>query len=157
MCWRKEAPYSISSGCLQQTAGVTLSCKSAQSSWPLTIVPTVKGWSRTGPFQSTPTVPYNCLPWSCWGTPFSILSFRVRVKQMHAYLINHQNAIKECIALISPMLQMGCGKMNTHCFLIRDEHIWNALSTNFLFPQTVDEKRVNTCWRDSNFCSNCHA
>ena len=156
-CTVLEAPYSNSSGCLQQTAGLTLSCKGAQSSWPLTIVATVKRWSSTGPFQNTLIAPCNCLPWLCWGMPFSILSFWVRVKWMHAYLINHQNAIKECTALISPMLQMGGGKMNTHHSLIRVEHMWTALSTNFLFPQTVVEERVNTCWRDSNFCSNCHA
>ena len=36
-------------------------------------------------------------------------------------------------------------------------HMCNPLCTNFLFPQAVGEDMVNTCWRDSDFCSNCHA
>jgi len=75
---------------------------------------------------------------------------------MHPRLINCQNAIEECIAFISPVLQMD-GKMNTHGSLISIEHKLNALSTNISFPQTADEEMVNTCWRDSDFCSNCCA
>ena len=47
---------------------------------------------------------------------------------------------------------------NTHCY-------WVSLSTCgihfpfffFLIPQAVGKDLVNTCWRDSVFCSNCHA
>ena len=41
------------------------------------------------------------------------------------------NVIKECIAFICPMLQMGGGKKNTHDFLVIVEHMWNPLCKNF--------------------------
>jgi len=37
------------------------------------------------------------------------------------------------------------------------QHVWNPLCTNFSFPQAVGEDMTHTCWRDSNFCSNCRA
>jgi hypothetical protein len=51
---------------------------------------------------------------------------------------------------------MGGGKKNTHGSLLIVEHMCNSLHTNFLFPQAVGEDMVNICWRDSDFCSNCH-
>ena len=36
------------------------------------------------------------------------------------------------------------------------KHMWNPQCKNFLFPQAVGED-VNTCWGDSDFCSNCCA
>jgi len=45
---------------------------------------------------------------------------------------------------------------HTWLFFIVD-HMCNLLHTNFLFPQAVGKDMVNTCWRDSDFCRNCHA
>jgi len=47
-------------------------------------------------------------------------------------------AIKECIALICPMLQMGGGKTNTHDFLVIIEHMWNPMGKNFFISPS--------CW-----------
>ena len=45
---------------------------------------------------------------------------------------------------------------HTWLFFIVD-HMCNLLHTNFLSPQAVGKDMVNTCWRDSDFCRNCHA
>ena len=65
--------------------------------------------------------------------------------------------MKECIAFISPSWQIGGDKKNTHGYWVIIQHLWNPLSTYFLVPQAVGEDMVNICWRDSDFCSNCHA
>jgi len=62
-----------------------------------------------------------------------------------------------CTAFISLMLQKGGGTNNTHGSLVTTEHMWNPLCTNVSFPQGADGDTVNTCWRDSDFCTNCHA
>jgi hypothetical protein len=41
--------------------------------------------------------------------------------------------MEECIAFISPMLQMGGGEENTHGSSVIVEHVWNPLCTNFSF------------------------
>jgi hypothetical protein len=41
------------------------------------------------------------------------------------------NVIKECIALICPMLQMGGGEKNTHDFLVMVEHVESTLQKVF--------------------------
>ena len=55
------------------------------------------------------------------------------------------------------MLQVGCGKKKMHGSWVIDGHMWNSPCTNFSFPQAGGEDTVNTCWRDPDFCSNCHA
>jgi len=67
------------------------------------------------------------------------------------------NVIKECIAFICPMLEMGGGKKNTPMTF------WSSLSTCGIhfaktspFPQAVGEDTANT-WRDFDFCGNCCA
>jgi len=78
--------------------------------------------------------------------------------QMNAPLpVNHSNATEECTAFISALLQMGGGEKNSNGSLVIIEHVRNPLCTNFSFPQALGEDMVNTCWRDSNFCSNCSA
>jgi hypothetical protein len=76
-------------------------------------------------FQSTLTVLCNFLPWWHLGVPFSILLFQLRVKWMHPWLISCYIAVEECIAFISPILQMGGGKKNTRGSLLIVEHMWN--------------------------------
>jgi hypothetical protein len=49
------------------------------------------------------------------------------------------------------------GDKNTHGSWVIIEHVLKPLSTNFLFPQAAGEDMLNTCWRDSDFCSNGHA
>ena len=44
----------------------------------------------------------------------------------------------------------------THGSLFIVQHVCNPLCTNFSFPPAVGEDMIHTCWRDSNFCSNCH-
>jgi hypothetical protein len=44
-------PRSSSSGCLHQTACLTLPCKCVQYYWPLTVIPIGMGWSSPSPFQ----------------------------------------------------------------------------------------------------------
>ena len=55
--------------------------------------------------------------------------------------------------LISPTLQLGGGKKNTHGPMVMVEQV----CTNFSFPRAVGEDTVNTYWRDSDFFSNCRA
>jgi len=65
--------------------------------------------------------------------------------------------IKEWIVFISLMLQVGGGKNNMHDSLVIVGLMWNALHTNFSFPQAVGEDKENTFGRYSDICSNCYA
>ena len=65
--------------------------------------------------------------------------------------------IEECIVFLSPVTQMGGGKKNMHDSLGIVEHMWNPPFTTCFFPQAAGKNTANACWRDSDFCSNCHA
>jgi hypothetical protein len=51
---------------------------------------------------------------------------------------------------------MGGGKNNMHGSSTIDQTS-NLQCTNLFLPQAVGEDMVKTCWRDSDFCSNCRA
>jgi len=76
---------------------------------------------------------------------------------MHPLPVIHSNTIEEWTAFISAMLQMGVGEKKLNGSLVIIEHVQNPLCTHFSFPRALGEDTVNTCWRDSNFCSNCSA
>ena len=107
-------------------------------------------------FQSTLIMQCSFLPRWRLGKPFGILSFQLRVKWMHALLVNSLNKFQECTSFISLMPQMGGGK-NTHGSLVIVEHVWNPLCTDFSFTQAVGEDTISTCWRNSICRNNCRA
>jgi len=82
-------------------------------------------------FQSTLTALCSFLPWWLLSMPFSVLSFQLSVIWVYPLLIN---CYKECIAFISPTLQMDGGKKNMHDSFVIVGHVWNSLCTDFLFP-----------------------
>jgi len=98
-----------------------------------------------------------CLRCAILGMPFSILSLHSSGGWWRLWTLKRLDAIEDCTVFMFPKLQMGAGKKYTHGFLIIDEHVWNPLRTKFSFPHAVGEGTVNTCWRDSGFCMNCHS
>jgi len=71
--------------------------------------------------------------------------------------LNRLDAIEEWIVSMFPKPQMGAGKKYTHESLIIDAHVWNPLGANLSYLHAVGKCAVNPCWRDTGFCSNCHA
>jgi len=104
-------------------------------------------------FQNTLTAPCSFRPRLRVGTPFVILYFQLRVIWMHPWLqtlecyrgmhwLNFSNAADGWL-------------QEEHAWLFG--HGWAHVWTNFSFPQAVGKDTVNTCWRDSDFFSNCRA
>jgi hypothetical protein len=108
-------------------------------------------------FQCTMTAQYNFFSLVTFGhtTQHSVISAEGQMNASMTHQLLH--VIAECTAFFSTMLQVGGGKKNMHGSFVIIEHAWNPLSTNFSLPQAVSENTVYTCWRDSNFCSNCRA
>jgi hypothetical protein len=103
-------------------------------------------------FQSSLTTQCSFLHRSCLGTPFSILSFQLRVKWMHPLPVNRLNTLP------SFLQRRICLMARTRMFL------WSSLITygirfvqSFRFPPVVGEDTISTCWRDSHCRRNCRA
>jgi hypothetical protein len=56
------------------------------------------------------------------------------VRWLHPWLLDAWSAMEECVAISSPMQQMGDGEMNVQGPLVIAEHAWNQLSSYVMFP-----------------------
>jgi len=107
-------------------------------------------------FQSTRTVPCNYLPWWRLGMPLRILAFQLTVKCMHPWPI-HQPLKRDP--------GMHCLNISTAADVWWQEHVWPIGHRCACVQSTPHKLLVSpSCWwgyskrwRDSDFCSHCHA
>jgi hypothetical protein len=67
------------------------------------------------------------------------------------------HVIEEYNAFMSPMLQIGGCKKNMHGSSVIESMCGIHFAQTFCFHQGAGEEMLITCWRDSYFCSICHA
>jgi hypothetical protein len=84
------------------------------------------------------------------GPPLNILPLELYVRWIHLWFIHHKNAVKDCLSVPLPILEMGGLPQHTKITLIICHYMWNLFCLDVVLPHMFGKDAKHTYWWHSH-------